>query len=248
MSKFKRKSNSKLSRLLRSKKLDIDNVSLNSRITNYSDVSKYSDKISEKSKKEKKRSKKKEKIKSEIPFLIPISKEEYNADLDFMNPTPDKSDLVKEIIIKPKESIQKTEKSKIYSEEEILEHLKDTKEVEDISEIHLNDKICYFTTDQEGNKVFRKGGTVQKIIKPFNRSIKIKIKNDSGFEWDATWDKMSSCHKLIRGENLIEENKKIREELKKIKRNNKELMSQIENLTQIIDSHSKTLSLILSKI
>jgi len=161
-------------------------------------------------------------------------------------------DIIKEVNIVPEEDPDKkpNKQQRIYTEDEILNCLADTIEVKSIDDLELNDKICYFTTDQEGNKGFRKGGIIQKIYKPFREgdSYKMLIRNKLGLSWCVKWDRMTSCYKHNKNEKISEENKKIREELKKIKKSYKEQSILVASLEETLKSHTKTINYLVSKL
>ena len=154
-------------------------------------------------------------------------------------------------IVAEEDPDKKTNKpQRIYTEEEILNCMSDTIEVNSIDDLELNDKICYFTTDQDGNKGFRKGGIIQKIYKPFREgdSYKMLIRNKLGLSWCVKWDIMTSCYKHNKNGKISEENKKIREELKKIKKNYKEQSILVASLEETLKSHTKTINYLVSKL
>lgn len=145
---------------------------------------------------------------------------------------------------------KKDYKQRLYTEDEILEYLKDTVEVHSIGDLKLHDHICYFTTDSNGNKAFRKGGSIEKIIRPsrYNKNTRIELKNDTGFTWNANWDNMSSCHKICYTDTIQQENTKLRDEVKKLKKNIKELNRDMDSLKEILDSHTKTITFLIGKL
>lgn len=180
------------------------------------------------------------------------SSKDLEDKLDLTQNNQNLENKVKQVTIVPEENSDKkpNKPQRIYTEEEILNCMNDTTEVKSIDDLELNDKICYFTTDQDGNKGFRKGGIIQKIYKPFREgdSYKILIRNKLGLSWCVKWDKMTSCYKHNKNGKISEENKKIREELKKIKKNYKEQSILVASLEETLKSHTKTINYLVSKL
>ena len=142
--------------------------------------------------------------------------------------------------VRPKKTYQESMTNK-----EIEEKLKDYKKVSNITQVPINTHLRYFTKDKNGSKVFRLGGTLNKI----GDNQQYVVLSNGTLSWSVQIDHSQFYQKM--NENELKQ--EIKKELKKeiltemdggnddlaeendiLRKENKDLIKKLEHMTDKI--------------